>query len=324
LHLAALAAGFESGNEVITSPITFAASANCILYAGAKPVFADIDPQTRCLSEETVRAVLSEQSRGLIPVHFAGHPCPMPALHRMAKERGLVVIEDAAHALGSSYVHEERRFSVGSCAHSDLAIFSFHPVKHITTGEGGMITTNDEELFRKLLLLRSHGITRDPDFLERNEGPWYYEMQALGFNYRITDFQCALGLSQLKRAEVLAARRAAIVARYQEAFSAFPGLEVPGIAPWADPSFHLYVVGVKGERRRIFQALREQGLGVNVHYLPVYLHPFYRKLGYQPGCCPAAEDYYSGAITLPLFPRMSDEEVDYVIGAVREVLERET
>lgn len=322
LHLAALAAGFGPGDEVITSPNTFAASANCVLYAGGKPVFADIDAETYCLDPEAVRGRLSPATKGLIPVHFAGQPCDMGALSAIAREHGLTVIEDAAHAIGATYQVDGETYRVGACAHSAMTIFSFHPVKHVTTGEGGAITTNDPALYQKLVQLRTHGITRDPERLTRNEGPWYYEMQELGFNYRLTDFQCALGLQQLKRLDAFVARRRAIAAAYDQAFGPETELIVPLERAGATSAYHLYVVQFRtAERRKVFERLRELGLGVNVHYIPVHLQPYYvRELGCRPGDCPQAEAYYGRAVSLPMYPGMTDEEIARVIAAVKQTV----
>lgn len=322
LHIAALAAGFSSGDEVITSPITFVASANCILYSGARPVFADIDPQTYCLAPQAVASRITPATKGIIPVHFAGQPCDMPALQQLAQERGLMVIEDAAHAIGASYEHQGKTYRVGSCSHSDMTIFSFHPVKHITTGEGGVVTTNDETLYKKLLLLRSHGITRLPDQMASNDGPWYYEMQDLGFNYRITDFQCALGLKQLERLNDILDRRWIIAKAYNEAFQDEAELIVPYVRPENLSAFHLYVLQFRTlPRRAVFERLREKNLGVNVHYIPVHMQPYYvQHLGTRPGDYPESENYYERAITIPLFPKMSDDDVAYVIQTVRSTI----
>lgn len=322
LHISALAAGFKAGDEVITSPITFAASANSILYTGARPVFADIDQRTYCLDTKMAKAAVNKKTRGIIPVHFAGQPCDMPGLRGLAKEHGLMVIEDAAHALGASYTWRGRTFGTGSCAHSDMTIFSFHPVKHITSGEGGMVTTNDEALYRRLLLLRSHGITREPSLLKKkDEAPWYYEMTELGFNYRISDFQCALASSQMDRLGEFVRRRREIAGMYDVAFQGVKEVVTPFERPGACSSYHIYVVQFKSlDRRLVFEALREKGLGVNVHYIPVYTMPFYRGLGYREGLCPEAEGYYARAITLPLYPKMSDGDVKYVITAVKDAV----
>ncbi|NIA20103.1 MAG: UDP-4-amino-4,6-dideoxy-N-acetyl-beta-L-altrosamine transaminase, partial [Xanthomonadaceae bacterium] len=294
LHLAALAAGFAPGDEVITSPITFVASANCVIYVGAKPVFADIDPMTGCLAAAQIAKQLTPATKGIIPVHFAGQPCDMAAINTIARKHNLIVIEDAAHALGSSYTVDGRHFATGCCAHSDMTIFSLHPVKHIAAGEGGVITTNNKKFYEQLCLLRSHGIVKDPERLSRNEGPWFYEMQTLGYNYRITDFQCALALSQLKKLDVFVARRRAIARAYTQAFQVEPALDVLSQNPDSNSSFHIYVILAMGlDRADLFKALRDRGIGVNVHYIPVHLQPYYReKYGYRSGDYPLAEEYY--------------------------------
>lgn len=318
LHLAALAAGFAEGDEIITSPITFVASANCIVYVGAAPVFADIDAQTYCIDPGQIRDKMTSRSKGVIPVHFAGQPCDMQAVNAIAKEHKLVVIEDAAHAIGATYEVDGQTYRIGSCAHSDMTTFSFHPVKLITTGEGGAITTNNDRLYEKLCLLRTHGINKDPNKLIHNDGPWYYEQQTLGFNYRITDLQCALGLSQLQRLDSFIERRVEIVTAYNEAFSSYPELIVPQQREGAHSSWHLYALGFRTlDRRMIFEALRKCGLGVNVHYLPVTLQPYYQtRFGCEKGDCPQAEAYYQRAVTLPLYPNMTDAEVVFVIESV--------
>jgi UDP-4-amino-4,6-dideoxy-N-acetyl-beta-L-altrosamine transaminase len=313
LHLACLAAGFQSGNEVITSPITFVASSNSVLYCGAKPVFADVEETTINIDPQAIARCLTKKTRGIIPVHFAGQPCELVEIRRLAKQYRLTIIEDAAHALGATYSGSK----IGSCKYSDLTILSLHAVKHITAGEGGLITTNNKKLYEKLLLLRTHGITREPRLLQKkHEGPWYYEMQELGYNYRITDFQCALGMSQFKKLDRFIERRREIVRQYNQAFCSCE--EVTSLDEKSDrqSSWHIYPIRVKGDRKTIFNKLREKGLGVNVHYLPVYLQPYYQKLGYRVGSCPRAENYYAQAITLPLYPKMSDEDVATVIEIV--------
>ena len=326
LHLAAIVAGFGPNNEVVTSPMTFVASPNCILYCGAKPVFADIDDQTYCIDVKQIRKQLTSATCGVIPVHFAGQPCDMPVIFDLARERDLIVIEDAAHAIGAEYKVGEQTFKVGSCTHSDMTIFSFHPVKHITCGEGGVITTNSPELYHRLMTLRSHGITKKPEQMEKCEGLWYYEMQELGFNFRITDFQCALGLSQLKKLDGFVKRRREIVDAYNLAFEVEPEL----ITPFEDhdvySSYHLYVLQFKTiDRLTVFNALRDKGIGVHVHYIPVHLQPYYRKrFGYKSGDYPEAETYYRRVVTLPLYPIMTDEEVNKVVNAVFEAVEEVT
>jgi UDP-4-amino-4,6-dideoxy-N-acetyl-beta-L-altrosamine transaminase len=277
LHAACFAAGIGPGDEVITTPLTFAASANCVLYAGAEPVFADVDPVTGNIDPEDVARKVTPRTRAIIPVHLAGHPCDLDGLHAIARRHGLVVIEDAAHALGAEY----RGRRIGGL--SDLTIFSFHPVKHITTGEGGMVTTNNPELHRRLVAFRNHGIVREPEyFLEEPHGPWYYEMQHLGYNYRLTDIQAALGLSQLARLEEFLARRREIVAAYNAAFAGLPWLETPSEPPDGRSAWHLYMVRLcleklRVDRATVFRALWAENIGVQVHYIPVYLHPYYRR-----------------------------------------------
>lgn len=323
LHLAVLSAGLCPDNEVITTPITFVATANAIVYSEAKPVFADIEPSTYCLDPEQFKRKITRSTRGVIPVHFAGQPCEMDDIYKIAKKHKLVVIEDAAHAMGAGYEVNGKMHQIGSCTHSDMTIFSLHPVKHITTGEGGIITTNKHELYKELCLLRSHGITRNPEKLTKNDGPWYYEQQGLGFNYRITDFQCALGLSQLKRLDKFIARRREIVSLYNQAFSTCVNLTTPAQKEGNHSSWHLYVIKVHiPSRREIFESLRKHGLGVNVHYIPVHLQPYYRdNFLFCEGDFPKAEAYYHGAITLPLYPGMTSEEVNYVIKTVLSTIE---
>lgn len=320
LHAAAFAAGLGPGDEAITSPLTFAASANCVLYQGGRPVFVDVRPDTLNIDPAQVERRITPFTRALIPVDFAGQPCDLEEIVRLARRHGLVVIEDAAHALGATY----RGRKVGSLA--DLTTFSFHPVKQITTGEGGMVTTDDPELARRLRLFRNHGITTEAR--ERQErGGWFYEMVELGYNYRITDFQCALGLRQLEKLEGFLARRREIASRYQAAFSGLPEAELPVAREDRDSAWHLYILNLNLERLRvnrdpIFAALRAENLGVNVHYIPVHLHPYYQKrFGHQPGEHPVAEAAYPRLLTLPLFPQMGEEEVEAVIAGVRKVLQ---
>ena len=322
LHLAALAAGFEAGKEVVTTPITFAASSNCVLYTGARPVFADIDQATICINPIEVERSLTPSTQAVIPVHFAGYPCDIATIWDIARDNGLIVIEDASHALGADYSHSGRGYRVGSCAHSHMACFSFHPVKHITTGEGGAVTTNDEELYKKLVLLRNHGISKDPGLMTRNDGPWYYEMHELGFNYRITDFQCALGLAQLKKVDEFVRRRREITAHYTRAFEAEEEIILPPCNSDVAPSWHLYVIQLRSlNRSAVFSRLQDKKLGVQVHYIPAHLHPYYqRTLGTREGDYPVAEAYYSRAISIPLFPGQSDDDVKYVVDSVLEVV----
>lgn len=320
LHAACFAAGIKIGDEVVTTPMTFAASANCILYNGGKPVFADIDSKTYNIHPDAVRKAVNEKTKAIIPVHFTGQPVDLDPILKIAKERGLVVIEDAAHALGASY----KKKKIGTI--SDMTMFSFHPVKHITTGEGGIITTNSEEYYDKLVHFRTHGIIREPDKLNENHGPWYYEIQHLGFNYRMTDIQAGLGLSQLTKIDRFLERRKSIVSMYNKAFKGMePIIQLPyHVIDWGS-SWHLYILRfdtkkLNVERKEIYEALLYENIGVNVHYIPVYLHPYYQSLGFKKGLCPVAEKVYEEIITIPLFPKMTDEDAEDVITAVQKVL----
>ncbi|NLT96391.1 MAG: UDP-4-amino-4,6-dideoxy-N-acetyl-beta-L-altrosamine transaminase [Clostridia bacterium] len=320
LHLACLAAGIGAGDEVITSPITFAASANCALYVGAKPVFADIDSQTYNIDPSQIKTKISAKTKAIIPVHYTGLPCDMKAINEIAKEKNLMVIEDACHALGARY----KNTKIGDCTYSDMTVFSFHPVKHITTGEGGMITTNSKELYQKLLLLRSHGITRDEDQLKENHGGWYYEMQTLGYNYRLTDIQSALGISQLKKVDWFIQRRREIAEMYNRGLKDLP-LELPFEPEGCINSYHLYVIRLKKEakvnRKELYDYLKSKGIYSQVHYIPVHTLPYYReKLGYNWGDYPKAEEHYRNVLTLPIYPGMTDEDVKFVISKLKEVL----
>jgi len=313
LHAACAVAGIVEGDEVITTPITFAATANAIVYCGGKPVFADIHEGTFNIDTKEIRKMLSAKTKAILPVDFAGHPADLDEIKAMAKERGLIVIEDAAHALGAEY--KGRR--VGSLA--DMTVLSFHPVKHITTGEGGMILTGNREFYDKLKIFRNHGIVRDI----RPANPWYYEIHDLGHNFRITDFQCALGLSQMDKLDGFVERRRQIAKRYNEAFAGMTEIITPQEKENVRAVYHIYVVQLnlgklKVGRKEIFEALRAENIGVNVHYIPVHLHPYYqREFGYRQGDYPVAERYYERAITLPLFPRMSNEDIDCVISVVK-------
>ncbi len=321
LHSACFATQIEKGDEAITTPITFAASANCVLYQGGTPVFADIGSDTLNIDPVEIRKKITKKTKTLIPVDFTGLPVDLEEIQKIARENNLTIIEDASHALGATY----KGSKIGSI--SDMTIFSFHPVKHITTGEGGMITTNNKEYYERLKLFRTHGITKDRDKLLKYDGPWYYEMQELGYNYRLTDFQCALGLSQLKKIDSNLTKRREIVKAYNSKFKDMPEIKIPQINPaTSNPAWHLYIIQLNLEklkvgRREIFEALKEENIGVNVHYIPVHLQPYYQKrFGYYKGDFPKAENYYSRAITLPVFPKMSDKDIDDVIAAVKKVI----
>lgn len=316
LHGACFAAGIGEGDEVITTPMTFAASANCVLYRGGVPVFADIDEKTYNIDPQSVEEKITERTKAIIPVDFAGQPADLDPILEIAEKHRLVVIEDAAHALGAVYKGRK----VGSI--SDMTMFSFHPVKLITTGEGGIIVTNNEEYYERLLQFRTHGITRDRSRMAEDHGPWYYEMQFLGYNYRLTDIQAALGLSQLKKIEKFLELRRRYAAMYNDAFKGMDELILPHQPEWTESGWHLYVIRLRPEklaasRREIFEALQRQNIGVNVHYIPVHYQPYYRKLGYDKGICPKAERVYEEILTLPLFPAMSEQDVRDVIEAVK-------
>lgn len=328
LHVACLALDLGPGDLLWTSPITFVASANCALYCGAQVDFVDIDRHTYNLCPKALEFKLVEAKRlgrlpkVVVPVHLCGQSCDMARIHELAQEYGFKVIEDASHAIGGQYQGQP----IGNCRYSDITVFSFHPVKIITTAEGGMAMTNDDALAEKMALLRSHGITRDPaQMVQTPEGAWYYEQIALGFNYRMTDVQAALGKSQLHRVGDYVARRHELAARYDHLLATFPLM-----TPWQHPDSysgrHLYVIrlkpGVAGKgHRQVFTELRDGGIGVNLHYIPVYRQPYYQRLGFAVGMCPEAEKYYEEAITLPLFPTMSEEQQDHVVAVIKKVLD---
>ena len=318
LHIACLAAGIQEGDEVITTPITFAASANCALYCGATPVFADINPKTYNIDPADIERKITSKTKAIIPVHFAGQPCDMDAIHEIARKHNLLVIEDAAHALGAEYKGRK----IGGL--SDMTTFSFHPVKPITTGEGGMVVTNDEGLYERLKLFRNHGITREEKLLQpydESEGGWYYQQLKLGFNYRLTDIQAALGCNQLTKLDGFLEKRAAIAAKYDEFFAENENIETPQLMEDIKSGWHLYPIQVPGERRKeIFTRLREAGIGVQVHYIPVYKHPYYQENGYKEVCCPNAEALYQGLISLPIYPGLTEEQQEYVIKKLLEIV----
>ncbi len=315
LHISCLAAGISQGDQVITSSITFAASSNSVLYCGGEPIFSDIDLETLNIDTKDIEQKITKKTKAIIPVHMTGNPCEMGEITRIARKNDLIVIEDASHALGAEYKGQK----IGSI--SDMTVFSFHPVKHITTGEGGMVTTNDEELYNKLKLFRTHGITRDSGLMSKSDGQWYYEQLELGYNYRISDIQCALGLSQLKKIDRFVNRRREIASIYYEAFGNNHNLILPKEMNDSKNSYHLYVLQLKNHNRKeVFDKLRNVGLGVNVHYVPVYKHPYYQKNGYMGIECVNSECYYERAISIPIYPLMNNEEVNYVVEKINEII----
>ena len=324
LHIACLALGVGPGDRVWTSPISFVASSNCALYCGAEVDFIDVDPATGNLSVDILaeRLRLAERDgklpRVLIPVHLCGRSCDMKAIRDLSNRYGFAVIEDASHAIGGSY----NNAPIGDCRYSDVTVFSFHPVKIITTGEGGLAVTQDAKLARRMQLFRSHGISRDPAEMDQApDGPWYYQQIELGFNYRMTELQAALGLSQLSRLDANVEQRHKIAKRYADALAGLP-LEFPLNESDGRSALHLYVVRVGDDdvRLSVFEALRARGIGVNVHYIPIYLQPYYARLGFRPGHCPGAERYYRRAISLPMFSALSEGAQVRVIGALKEIL----
>lgn len=325
LHLCALALDVKPGDKVITTPITFAASANCVRYCGGEVVFADIDPSTYLIDINKVRSILEQSPRGtfkgIIPVDFAGRALDMEKFRELANEFGLWIIEDSCHAPGGYFTDSKGTTQFcGNGTYADLSIFSFHPVKHIACGEGGMITTNNEELYNKLLLLRTHGITKEPTLLHENHGGWYYEMQELGFNYRITDFQAALGLSQLQRAQWGIERRRQIAERYNQAFSNKPYIKgQSGVVE--GHAYHLYIIEVEN-RKGLYDYLRQNGIFAQVHYIPVHLMPYYKQFGWKHGDMPNAEKYYNQCLSIPMYPTLTDEEQNFVIEKINEFFEK--
>ena len=321
LHLAAMAAGIGEGDEVIVSSITFAASANCVLYCGGTPVFADIDPYTYNIDVESIKKLITPKTKAIVAVDFTGQAVKLNEIREICKEHNLILIEDAAHSLGTYYDGK----AVGSIA--DMTTFSFHPVKTITGGEGGAITTNDEALYKKLRLLHTHGITRNEDEMVHPTGEmWYQEQVDLGYNYRMTDFQAALLISQLKKLPAFSMRRKEIVERYDDAFVMMPQLRIQREILESDTTRHLYVIRIVPEqlnctRKEFFDALYKENVCPQVHYLPVYWHSYYESLGYKKGLCPNAESFYEEAMSIPLYFSMTDKDVEDVITAVKKVVE---
>ena len=327
LHIACMAAGIGEGDVLWTSPNTFTASANCGRYCGANVDFVDIDDKTYNMSvsvlEEKLKAAKDTDKlpQIVVPVHFAGQSCDMKRIRDLSQKYGFFVLEDASHAAGADYLGSK----VGSCKFSDMTVFSFHPVKIITTGEGGMVLTNNKDLYEKLCLYRSHGITRDPNMMtHESDGPWYYQQVDLGFNYRMTDIQAALGYSQMKKLDKFVARRRELVRRYDELLKDLP-LRTPFVMNGANPSWHLYVVRVdfaqvKKTKKQIFDEMKERGIMLNLHYIPVHTQPYYQKMGHKREECPVSLDYYREAMTLPLYYSLTNEQQNEVVKALKEVL----
>lgn len=321
LHIACMAAGIGSGDEVITTPITFAASANCAVYCGATPVFADINSETYNIDPESIRQHITPKTKAVVAVDFTGQAVEIEKIRAICDEHNLIFIEDAAHSIGTTYNGEP----VGSLA--DMTCFSFHPVKTVTSGEGGAVTTNNKAFYDKLVLAHAHGITHDEAQMEEKnpEGPWYYEMIEKGYNYRMTDFQAALLMSQLNKLKQFSDRRKAIVAKYDAAFSKLSQIFVQKTIPQSDTTRHLYIIQLKLDqltctRRQFFDAMAAENVQCQVHYVPVYWFPFYEKMGYKKGLCPKAEEMYKGIMSIPLYPALTDEDVDDVIHAVTKIV----
>ncbi len=313
LHGMYFAAGLSPGDEILTSPLTFAATANAALYLGASVRFVDVMSDTGNIDPAAVDAAISDRTRLVVAIDYAGNPADYDELNHVTRRRDVMLVADAAHSLGATY----RGRPVGALARASE--LSFHPVKPITTAEGGAVVTDDEELAARAARFRTHGITRDRSLMERDEGPWHYEQHELGFNYRLTDLQAALGRSQLRRLNGFITRRRGIAARYLEAFEDLDAIILPHVREGVEPGWHLFVVRVKdaARRRPFFERLQALGLGVQVHYIPVHHHPYYRELGFEPEACPVAVDYSARAVSLPIFPLLTDEEVDSVITTVR-------
>lgn len=316
LHASCYAADIKPGDEVITTPLTFAASANCVLYCGGTPVFADIDDKTYNISPEEIERNITSKTKAIIPVHFTGQPCDMDAIHTISEKYGLKVIEDAAHASGADYFGKK----IGAL--SDMTIFSFHPVKHMTTCEGGMITTNDENLYAKLKSFRAYCLTKEVDqLIDKEVGPWHYEIQGLGYNYRISDVMCALGRSQLKKLDKFVEKRREVAKRYNEELKDISDLILPYQQKGCNSSWHLYTIQIEnGRRKEVYTKMKEAGIGVDVHYLPVYKHPFYQENGYKNICCANAEKIYSQILSIPIFYTLSMEQQSYVIETIKKIM----
>ncbi|MCK4650911.1 UDP-4-amino-4,6-dideoxy-N-acetyl-beta-L-altrosamine transaminase [Candidatus Babeliales bacterium] len=321
LHLAVLSLGISKGDEVITSPITFLASSNAILYSGGIVKFADIDEKTACIDPIQIEKQIIDKTKAIMPIHFAGQSCDMEKIFNIAKNHNLFVIEDAAHGLGSEY----KGCKVGSCKYSDITTFSFHPVKNITTGEGGAITTNNKDIYEKLLMLRAHGITKNKNLLTKNDGPWYYEQHYLGFNYRITDIQCALGISQLKRLDKFIKRRRDIVEVYKTEFENDDRFSLLEEKEYSKAAFHIFPVLINFEKvkigkKELFENLKKEGLFLQVHYIPVYLQPYYKMFGFKNGDFPNSEEHYKRTISLPLYIELRKNDLKNIVKIIKKIV----
>lgn len=331
LKAACFSAGIKKGNEIITSPITFLATVNVTLFWGARPVFIDIEPDTANTNPELIEKAIGPRTKAIVPVDYGGHPVHLEKISEIAEKHNLLVIEDACHSLGAEYktqskdrVQKVEWIKIGNCRYVDMVVFSFHPVKSITTGEGGAVLTDKEEYYEKLIMFRQHGVTKDKKrFIEGNPGDWYYEMHFLGYNYRLTDIQCALGISQLRKLDKFIQRRRDIVEIYKKAFKDNEYFDLPTEKNYAKSSWHLYPIRLrdkfKEKRREIFRKLKEEGIGVQVHYIPVYWQPYYQSLGYKKGLCPVAEDFYQREISIPIYPSMTDKDIQTVANKLLKV-----
>ena len=317
LHACSYAIGIQEGDEVITTPMTFVSTASSIMFCQGTPVFSDIDEHTYNIDPEDIERKITSRTKAIIPVHFTGRPCNMKRIHEIARKHGLKVIEDAAHAHGADYYGNK----IGRCEYSNLTAFSFHPVKLMTTCEGGMVTTNDEDLYHKIKLFRAYCSTKDPSLLkDKSDGPWHYEVQGLGYNYRLSDVMCALGKSQLHKLDNFVAKRRMIAQKYDRELRGINGLVLPEFVEGYNSSWHLYTIQIEdGRRREVYTKMRESGIGVDVHYLPVYKHPYFQENGYQDICCPKAEKLYSRILSIPIYYGLTDEQQDYVIETIKSI-----
>lgn len=318
LHACVYALGIQEGDEVITTPMTFVATASSIVMCGGTPVFADINENTYNIDPDEIETKVTAKTKAIMPVHFTGQSCDMKRIYGIAQKYGLRVIEDAAHAHGADYYGSK----IGACKYSDLTAFSFHPVKLMTTCEGGMVTTNNEELYRKIKLFRAYCSTKDPNLLkDKTDGPWHYEVQGLGYNYRLSDVMCALGNSQLCKLDRFIAKRRVIAQRYNEEMKEFKGIVLPYQAEGCNSSWHLYTIQVEdGRRREVYEKMREKDIGVDVHYLPVYRHPYFYENGYGEAFCPNAERLYDRILSIPIYYGLTDEQQEYVIEVIKNIL----